>query len=94
MIEFINPPLGMPISQYMELVKLWKACSSCAGFCIYLGKFFFDHGVKIVDEVILPEFTASAPEGISPRVVPSYAMLYWFALQVGMTNSLHCVFIC
>ena len=84
MVEFQNPPIGMSISQYMELVRLWKACSSCVGFCIALGKKFFDTGVKEVDETILPAFSASTGSGISPRVIPAYAILYWFAVQVSI----------
>ena len=56
MVEFLNPPIGMSVSQYIDLVKLWKVCNSCVGFCISLGKLFFSEGVREVDE-----------EGISPR---------------------------
>ncbi len=83
MIQFSDPPLGMTISQYMELVNLWTACSSCVGFSISLGKFFFAHGVEEVDTVILPAFADSVEGSASPRVLPSYSILYWFASQVG-----------
>ena len=83
MIEFLNPPVGMSVSQYMEIVRLWKACSSCIGFCINLGELFFSEGVKNVDETILPLFTTCVAKTISPRVLPSYAILYWFSLQVS-----------
>ena len=41
-----------------------------------------DRGVLNVDEVILPSFKDTANEGISPRVVLSYAR---FSLQVMLT---------
>ena len=94
MIQFQDPPVGMPISQYMELVKIWKACSSCTGFCIKLGQLFFTEGVKNVDEAILPLFTTSAAKSISPRVLPSYAILYWFSLQVNMIHEQWCCDYC
>lgn len=83
MIEFANPPVGMTIAEYMQLVELWTACSTCIGFCISLGKRFFNEGVEEVDSNILPSIASSASEEISPRVIPSYAILFWFALQVS-----------
>ncbi len=77
-----QPPLAVWVSQYMELIKMWTACNRCAGFCISLGKLFFSEGAERVDSEILPEFSAKAAKGISPRVLPSYAILFWFALQV------------
>lgn len=62
----MNPPIGMAMSDYMEIVKLWKVCSSCIGFCIKLGKIFFSEGVKSVDENILPLFATSVASNISP----------------------------
>lgn len=87
MVEFLNPPIGMSVSQYIDLVKLWKVCNSCVGFCISLGKLFFSEGVREVDEEILPMFTAMVDKGISPRVLPSYGILLWFSLQVGDCRS-------
>lgn len=73
----------------MELVELWTACNCCAGFCVILslGNRFFSQGLEQVDSEILPEFTTSAAEGISPRVLSSYAILFWCALQVSDTVS-------
>ena len=75
MIEFSNPPLALSISQYMELVELWNACSQCTGFCISLGKLFFSKGVEQIDGRILPKFIACAQKSTSPRVIPSYAIV-------------------
>ena len=88
MIEFTSPPISTTISQYMRLVQLWKACSTCVGFCIGLGDAFFsDGGVNHVDNTILPTIISHAAEGISPRVLPSYAILLWFAQQVRESNK-------
>ena len=83
MVEFMDPPLQITLAKYMEIVELCKACGSCAGFCVSLGKAFFHEGVEDVDERILPEFAASVAGHVSPRVLPSYSVLYWFANQVG-----------
>ena len=82
MIKFGLPAITLSMSKYMEIVKLWEECSSCIGFCISLGNEFISNGVKEVDSEILPMLTREAGGGVSPRVLPSYAMLYWFTLQV------------
>jgi hypothetical protein len=43
--------------------------------------------VKNVDETILPLFSTSVGTSISPRVLPSYAILYWFSLQVSNSST-------
>ena len=75
----------------MELVKLWDQCSSCVGFCISLGEKFFSIGYKEIDD------ESKADGSISPRVIPSYAILFWFVEQVllstvcvGYLSLLHC----
>ena len=68
MIEFQEPPLQMGLSTFMDLVKFWKACSSCMGLCIALGEKFFNSDVKDVDDIILPNISSRAAAGISPRV--------------------------
>ena len=52
MIKFSLPALSLSISEYIELVELWENCSTCAGFCVYLGDLFFSNGIKDVDEII------------------------------------------
>ncbi len=67
----------------MDIVQLWKNCSSCVGFCVSLGKTFLETGVREIDEVILPHLAALANDLVVPRVLPSYAILYWFSLEVS-----------
>ena len=93
MIEFLTPQVGMAVSRYMELVTLWEACSTCAGFCISLGKKFFTQGVQEIDSDICPAIAAAISQDISPRVIPSYATLLWFGMQVSLLNSLRPLFI-
>ena len=76
MVEFLNQPIGMSVSQYIDLVKLRKVCNSCIGFCISLGKLFYSDGIREVDEEILPMFTAMVAKGISLRVLPSYGIYF------------------
>ncbi len=85
MIKFSQPPLSLTLSQYMEVVQLWKVCAKCVGFCVSLGKKFLSEGVKEVDKNIIPALSKSV-DNISPRVIPSYAILYWFTMQVCVYN--------
>ncbi len=68
----------------MQLVHLWKEAGSCAAFCISLGHLFFTEGVKQVDSDIQPLLSKIIQHHstLSPRVLPSYSILYWFALEV------------
>ena len=89
MIEFKEPPIPMTTVKHMELVELWEKCSSCVGFCIGLGEEFFSVGVHEVDEVLTPLLTSRAASGISPRVIPSYAILLWFTQKVWMCRGVN-----
>ena len=82
MVEFSEPPLDIGICNYMKLAELWKSCSGCIGFCIELGSRFFNSGYIEVDDEILKQLSSKAPHGISPRVLPGYAILFWFAREV------------
>ena len=81
-MEFQTPPIAMTTMEHIHLVELWEKCSPCAGFCIELGERFFIEGVAEVDATLIPMLQSKADKGISPRVIPSYAILYWFAQQV------------
>ena len=80
MIEFSVPPICLSLSDYMKLVELWKKAGSCAAFCICLGHLFFTEGVNEVDNTIIP--LLSNIKDSNTRVLPSYSILYWFALKV------------
>ncbi len=82
MINFCLPPISLSLSKYMEVVRMWDECSSCIGFCVSLGNTFISTGRKEVDDHILPALSEQAESNVSPRVLPSYAILYWFTLQV------------
>lgn len=84
MIEFSEPPVRLSLSDYMLLVDLWKKAGSCAGFCIRLGHLFLSEGVTQVDNEIQSLLTNIIQQSntLSPRVLLSYSILYWFALKV------------
>lgn len=84
MIPFRLPQVSMTLSQYMEIVSLQKRAGSCVGLLIGLGDRFFSSGISIVDNEIIPMILEKAP-AINVRVVPSYAMLLWFTLEVLCT---------
>lgn len=82
MIEFTTPALSLSLSEYIELGELWENCLTCVGFCISLGEKFFIDGIREIDEIIRPNLSSHANSNVSPRVIPSYFILYWFCLQV------------
>ena len=82
MIEFFDPPLRMTLRQHMNLVEKQESCSSCVGFCVALGKRFFSDGIDEVDESLVPLIEERVGNQVLPRVLPNYAILLWFALQV------------
>ena len=83
MIEFSESPIRLSLSDYMKLVELWKKAGSCASFSIRLRNLFFTEGVNEVDNTIIPLLSNIKDSNtLSPRVLPSYSILYWFALKV------------
>jgi len=88
MIQFAGPSLSFTLSDYMEIVELWESCSSCAGFCVSLGQKFFSKGIEEIDSAIMPMLATKSEEIIS-RVIPSYAILFWYCKEVG--KLLHCI---
>ena len=89
LIEFDSPALSSSVTKFTELVKLYKSSSSCIGFCISLGEVFFKEGVLEVDHKIIPMLQECCGPNISPRVIPAYAILYWFASKVPESILLH-----
>ena len=81
LIEFEDPPVSINTSQHMQLVKMWKKCGACIGFCIGLGDKFFDTGIAEMEELV-KMLQSNANSSISPRVLPAYATLLWFAQEV------------
>jgi len=82
MIQFDAPSISFTLSDYMEIVDLWENCSSCVGFCVLLGQKFFSVRTEEIDDSILPMLTKSS-DGLIARVLPSYAILYWYCKQVS-----------
>ena len=73
----------------MKLVEIWNEAGSCAGFCIGVGHTFFTEGVGEVTNEIQPLLDSAINHSntLSPRVLPSYAILYWFALKVRILHN-------
>lgn len=65
----------------MKLVETWKKCSVCIDFCIGLGERLFDTGIAEMEQLV-EILKCNANLSISPRVLPSYATLLWFAQEV------------
>ena len=81
MIPFKPPEVSMSISEYMEIVEAQNEAGAAVGFFVGLGRRFFSSGVTTVDGDIIPALTERA-QGVCPRVIPSYAILLWFTLEV------------
>lgn len=81
MIPFKLPQLNLTLNDYMEIVDSQNMLSSSVGYIIGLGKEFFAEGTTEVDNKLIPMLTEDCI--VNPRVVPSYAMLLWFAIKVS-----------
>ena len=54
------------------------------GFCVSLGEKFFLEGIGEVDTTIAPMLKEHLGPAVYPRIIPSYAILYWFASKVRL----------
>lgn len=72
----------MSLSEYMEIVELQRKAGGCIAFLIGLGGKFFSSGVSEVDSSLIPAIRNQAPSSVTTRVIPSYAILLWFTLEV------------
>ena len=66
----------MSLSDYMELVELWENCPTHVGFCVF-GDLFFTNGIKEMDKMILPQFTAQSGTNVIAALI---LMLYFIGL--------------
>ena len=82
MIEFSLPARSLNLTEYLELGDLWEESSLCVGLCVSLGEKFFTSGIREVDDDILPDIRTAVGDKVTPRVLPSYSILYWFAKEV------------
>ena len=84
LIKFSDPPLSFTFSDYTVINELSKCSSSSIRFCISLGEKFVTEGITEVDDTIIPLLKGliGPTANVSPRVIPSYAILYWFASKV------------
>ena len=86
-MNFSQPPLDIPMQQYLSLSESLKHLSSVCSAVISLGSKFFAEGVKEADERILPRLRQQIGDGTSPRILPSYAILLWFTEEVTKLGS-------
>ena len=73
------------MAKYVQFTGLVKKSSSAIGKMIGLGKKFIETGISELDSYILPKLRSmlSTYGSIVPRVLPSYAVLMWFTLEVN-----------
>lgn len=81
LIEFQGPSLDISMTNYAKLPKLVKKSTSAVGQFIQLGMKFLEKGIGEMDDVIIPKLRSLLGDVI-PRVLPSYAILVWFTLEV------------
>ena len=80
------------MQSYSELTNLLARATSGVGLLISLGQAFTTRGISEMDTNIVPKLRVSLGGlGVIPRVLPSYALLFWFTLEVHNNNQL-CVF--
>ncbi len=81
-MEFTGPCLDISMTSYSELPKLLKQSTSAVGSFIAIGKAFVERGSIEMDSVILPKLRDMLHSAVIPRVLPSYAILFWFTMEV------------
>lgn len=84
LIKFSSPVPSGGVRDFEKFLKLYESVSSSIGFCVSTGEEFFKSGIDEVDAVILPELKRKA-NNVIPRVMPSYAFLFWFATKVSVS---------
>lgn len=72
----------MTVGGFIDLADDWDKSSSAASWCVNIGCKFFSDGVNDVDLSIRPNILSLASQRIPNRVITSYSILYWFALEV------------
>ena len=72
------------MTDYVHVTDLIKRCASAIGSIIALGKKFIDRGIGELDSYILPKLRSMLTSSVVPRVLPSYAILMWFTLEVNI----------
>lgn len=70
------------MTSYSELPRLLKRSTSSVGSLIAIGKAFVERGSEEMDSVIIPKLRALLDSKVIPRVLPSYAILFWFTIEV------------
>ena len=72
------------MKSYSELPTLLARATSGVGVLISQGEAFTTRGINEMDADIVPTLRASLGGlGVIPRVLPSYALLFWFTMQVS-----------
>ena len=89
LVEFKYPHIQCDIEHYAMTTEIMKQASSGVGAIISLGKAFTERGIKEINQELIPVVKKALGDDILPRVVPSYAMLLWFTLQVGIVLLLY-----
>lgn len=78
------------MKSFSELPNLLEKASSAMGMIISLGEAFSTRGIDEMDAKIVPKLrTVLGGLGVIPRVLPSYALLFWFTLDVCSTLCMH-----
>lgn len=73
-MEFTHPPLDISMQQYMAMANSLRHLPAACGFVISLGHKFIMEGVSDADERLLTRLHQQIVNGITPRVLPSYAI--------------------
>ena len=81
------------MKSYSELPGLLNRATSAVGMLISLGEAFAfsTRGISEMDANIVPRHRKFLEGlGVIPRVLPSYALLFWFTMEVGYITVIYC----
>lgn len=94
LIEFFQPHLDASIEEYALLPALMRRGSAAVGAVLRLGKLFIESGIADINQYFVPVVKNALGGDALPRVVPSYALLLWFTLQVSVTSQVEASLSC
>ena len=84
LIEFRPPSIEVGLRNYSRLPGLLQKATSAIGTYVSIGEHFSIRGVRELEQII--EVLRPALENTMPRIIQSYALVFWFTLEVKLST--------
>lgn len=84
LIEFCPPSIEIAFGNYAKLPGLLEKATSGIGIFISIAEQFSSRGISEVEQIVTTLRSALGIK-IIPRIVQSYALVFWFTFEVSIT---------